>query len=427
MVSLPAVCSELVANKLNEGNLATPQLGVTTVCELGGHLVAVGLNQGQPLAFTAWGERIAFPLRDTREAIPENLRPLQSELDAFVDEWLKAELLAPLRVEIGLSGCEYFFDQSGEIFWALSLAWPHLSPRTQGEVREFLAALWEEFPPYDGRCFLPVDRGARREGYVLPKLPSRRDARERLPHPFANMYGIWAYAHYLDEWPRVREKYGELRGCWQSFKKSKQTWSAQEKMEHEELFANAYLGAMLGLMRIGKYLNDTKTQAELASEADKLAQWTLERFRRNTEEPMLPPFANVNEFDRWRAEGMGGFFWQQTPHKAKPVQFQGLVPEVGSWLRANAPDAARKYLDFVDRSLPGWYLMAEERQFHFGENYIDFPDFSLSIFQAKAYLGGSQPEQLAEWVDIPFCPGDAYFVEKLAILLHVAANQSRLK
>jgi len=79
------------------------------------------------------------------------------------------------------------------------------------------------------------------------------------------------------------------------------------------------------------------------------------------------------------------------------------------------------YLDFIDRSLPGWYLAGEERQFHFGENYVDYPDFAMDIFLAKAYLEKSPPEKLAGWVDMPWCAGDLYYIEKLALVLDAAA------
>ena len=78
---------------------------------------------------------------------------------------------------------------------------------------------------------------------------------------------------------------------------------------------------------------------------------------------------------------------------------------------------ARAYLNVVDLVLPGWYLAGEERQVHFGENFMDFPDQALSIFRAKAMIERPAHAKLERTLDLPWCEGDLYYIEKLARLL----------
>jgi len=61
--------------------------------------------------------------------------------------------------------------------------------------------------------------------------------------------------------------------------------------------------------------------------------------------------------------------------------------------------------------------MGEERQVHFGENFVDPPDFAMSAFRALAWLKQPSPEDLARRVDLPFCRADLDYLTKLAIAL----------
>jgi len=88
-------------------------------------------------------------------------------------------------------------------------------------------------------------------------------------------------------------------------------------------------------------------------------------------------------------------------------------------VRDHALDAARAYLRVIDIMLPGWYLAWEERQFHFGENFADFPDQALSIFNAKAMIERASREKLERFLDIPWCEGDLLYIEKLVRLIEL--------
>jgi hypothetical protein len=62
-------------------------------------------------------------------------------------------------------------------------------------------------------------------------------------------------------------------------------------------------------------------------------------------------------------------------------------------------------------------LRGEERQVHYGENFLDPPDFARDAFAALAWLRQAPPGELAQRADVPFCRADLNQVMKLALAL----------
>ena len=84
-------------------------------------------------------------------ALPQRLHQVVAEI--IRERW------APLYVEPGLAGREFFFTDSGDTFVALAGAYPHLDRPQQEAVRKFLAQEWEKNPPYGPQSRDPLDQG----------------------------------------------------------------------------------------------------------------------------------------------------------------------------------------------------------------------------------------------------------------------------
>jgi hypothetical protein len=97
--------------------------------------------------------------------------------------------------------------------------------------------------------------------------------------------------------------------------------------------------------------------------------------------------------------------------------FQDLTPEVAALVRSQAPEAVERLWRTFTALCPTWALTGEERQVHFGENFVDSPDFALSGFKALAWLNQASRDELAWRVDLPSCRADLYYVTKLALAL----------
>ncbi len=93
------------------------------------------------------------------------------------------------------------------------------------------------------------------------------------------------------------------------------------------------------------------------------------------------------------------------------------MAQAAAIVKAKAPEAVEKVWAAFETLCPTWYLVGEERQVHFGENFVDPPDFALNAFKAFAWLRGAKPAELAARVDIPFCKADLAHLTKLAIAL----------
>jgi len=60
---------------------------------------------------------------------------------------------------------------------------------------------------------------------------------------------------------------------------------------------------------------------------------------------------------------------------------------------------------------------------HYGENYIDLPDFNIDAFKAFAWLQNSvSTNQLAERLDIPLYRADLNYIMKLSIIINQSNN-----
>jgi hypothetical protein len=47
---------------------------------------------------------------------------------------------------------------------------------------------------------------------------------------------------------------------------------------------------------------------------------------------------------------------------------------------------------------------------------FSFPDLSADVFAARALILGEAGEVLEKFVDVPWCKGDEYYVQKLAMV-----------
>ena len=95
----------------------------------------------------------------------------------------------------------------------------------------------------------------------------------------------------------------------------------------------------------------------------------------------------------------------------------GMTPEVAALIRTRAPDAATRVWEIVSALCPTWHLAGEERQVHFGENFVDPPDFALNLFKTMAWLRRAPANELSAKLDLPACRADLYYLLKLGVVL----------
>ena len=260
------------------------------------------------------------------------------------------------------------------MFAALAWAYPHLSADDQKRVKAYLAEEWKTHPPFTRQSRYDPREGERREWFAVPRhlLPTPRSG----PHPIDNLPAICLYAEHCGEWDRVLAEWPKLRKVFRDSIRDGWGWLDPKK---GSLIANRYLAALLCLAKLAQKAGDAETarQAEVLAQPAKeaLVAW----WRRSAAQVQLAQVPSIKEWDEFINRG-DGLFFKVVPHRSKLALFQDLTPEVAALVRAGAPQAVETVWRAFSTLCPTWHLQGEERQVHYGENYVDPPDFAQAAF-----------------------------------------------
>jgi hypothetical protein len=338
-------------------------------------------------------------------------RDLRRELVSAVREFLD-QPWAPLLIEPGVGRGEVVFEQSGWVFEALAAAFPHLPEELKSRVKRHLAAEWQNHSPWTNAAWYSLESGKRREYHPMPRefLANRSSVVPR-HHPFGNLHAIRRYANACNDWERIRAAWPQLRDCYHDF--TRENWNLDPR--RGDLFANRYIASLLAFAQIAEKMNEPELAREARSRADKNLQALSAWWQRTADEFRLRVYRDISEWDQFLTHG-DAIFYSIRPHNAKIALFRDLTPEIAKILREKAPAAVDRVLELFEALCSTWFLAHEERQVHVGENLFDSPDFSLNAFRAMAWLK-TGPRRLPQYVDLPSCRGDLYFMMKLAIAL----------
>lgn len=338
---------------------------------------------------------------------PPGKEAARGDFDSALKEIL-SKTWAPLYVEPGLHGREFFFGESGDYFRALSGAYPIAKKEQQERIRKYLAQLWEQRPPYAAAGRLDLTTGERREMFVVPQELLARLGQDKLAHPFGNLYSIWLYASQCDEWSRVLEVYPELLKCYNDFRETK--WKLEPR---GDLYANRYLSSLLALEKIATRKEDLSTAASLREEIKITSEQLIAWWRAAAQTGTLSNFKGSAELDPFIGQG-DRISFKIAPHRHKIALFKDMTPEVAAIIQEKAPEAFQSVWQTFSLLYATWPYLGEERQVHYGENFIDPPDLAIDAFRVSAFLrkGESMPP-----VDIPYGRADLFHLEKLALVL----------
>jgi hypothetical protein len=386
------------------GNRCYWQTGSRILCLVAGEPASA--KSPQPLA-------IAKDPPSSSAPKPASLVPLElwRQLVTTAEAVLRQKW-APLFTDPGLAGRVFAFDHSGELFEALAWAYPHLPAELQAKTKAVLRAEWTQHPPYAREGWYALNEGARREWFPVSAEYCARLGSDRPAQPFANVYAVWLFAQRCGEEPLVLESWPGLKGAYEAFVKSGWRLDATRG----DPFANRYLASLTAFSRIAERAGDSalalQAKAKAKETGDALLGWWNQAADRGT----LKVFSTSSELDPFIGKG-DGIFLAVAPHRHQLALFQGLTPDVAELVRSQAPGAAERVWRTFTALCPTWALTGEERQVHFGENFVDAPDFALGSFRALAWLNQASPEELARRVDLPSCRADLYYLTKLALAL----------
>ncbi|HOK77335.1 MAG TPA: PQQ-binding-like beta-propeller repeat protein [Verrucomicrobiota bacterium] len=255
---------------------------------------------------------------------------LRAELGRSIGAFLSARW-APLMVEPGLAGRQFFFDNTGAVLEALSWAYPHLETNQQAGVLALLANEFERRPPYTAAGQLDLNEGQRREWSPPPAESLSRVGADQPPHPFAGVYAAWFYGQRCGQTGRVLERWPDIRGVYREFVATGWKLDAAKG----DLHANRYMRSLLVIQDLARKTGDHETfadaQSRFESNFDALAGW----WKRVGSENSVGTFNGAAELDRFIGGG-NGLFLRIAPHRHKVWLLDGLSPELAARIRERA-------------------------------------------------------------------------------------------
>jgi len=287
------------------------------------------------------------------------------------------------------AGNVYWFDP-GETIYTLSLAYPYLSPGLQAQVRSYLAAEMDLYPPLDPLLYPGsttwLVNGTRRESYAVTYLPNNWPPPAP---PLSTLYALWIYADATGDWAYLDEHWAQIDALFDS--------------KRNQVDSYASIAGAIGYARIADHLGHA-AEAQEGEDVAVAAMTTGMDFNTflataNNRYPDSRP----NQFNGTRA----------------PVFF-GLVPDVGRYMRDYVGTEASAYLEEITDYYNGdflWYITRLGVQWEPGESSFHGPELAWSIFLAKAYVQGTRRTELRRYLDRPWGLGDPYHVQRLVVTI----------
>ncbi len=317
-------------------------------------------------------------------------------------EYLQGAPWRPFHHTLGISGFETHFDHPDHEFYALALALPHLSLATAAVTKSYLAAQLESSPPAEIEGF---DRsvGQPRESYdVPPNL--RRGGRGKARSAFG-VYAFWFYVNRCGDsaavehrWARVRERMRELLEQPYPFDPRKADY------EHDEAQKlNGDLAGVIALARLAVMNGDQNILPAATARVRELLELRVNLERVNP---------HIVEKTDASSKGL---------HHFKLARYCDLVPEVAAAIERLTDGCSAERVRHFRDVRPAWYLAFGDRLLG-GENYTTSPDFSRALFAGASLIEHLSRAQIRSFVDVPWCRGDFYFMEKAALALEATAD-----
>ncbi len=321
------------------------------------------------------------------------------KLDRHVSEFTGGWPWMPFHHTLGISGYEAGFNHPDEMFYALSLALPVLSSNTAGKAKVFLAQRLAESPPYSTDGF-DHRVGRAREAYYVPEN-LRLSGKGRARSAFG-AYAFWAYVNATGDttaasnhWSAIKQRVQPLLDAEYQFDITKKNYA------HDEAeVLNGNLVALIAAVRLARTNADSATEQKVLSRARQLLELRVNLERVNPK--ILEPTDSTTKH----------------LHAGKLARFCDLTPEIGEAIRTLTDGCGAAHLRDFREARNAWYLAFGDRMIG-GENYTNPLHFSRALFAGAVFIEQLPPEQIASFVDVPWCKGDLYFIEKCALVLTI--------
>ena len=336
-------------------------------------------------------------------------RRLNFELEREVTELLDGAPWAPMYLQMGIGSRDFFFAHPSFELQALAQAYPHLPDNLARRVQLRGADLLSSCLQADS---LPLDQGRRRELFDVPPHDLSWSFLPRWPI-ISHVQAIWLYGERTGDWEAVERLWPKIRELGEAYL---QRPLQIDDQQGSHLWLNRTLVGCVAYARLAKRFRDDQQASAAREETKRLGSLLLAEYRRRAAIAAGLLSQATSGGDTHHNQGRKLYFHLNN-HKSKLALLLDLSPELGRELAAAAPGETEVLRTFFTLLMPTYYLAWEERNVHYGENFVDLPDSLHGIFLAHAHLWDADAQTLDRHTDLPWCRGDLFHIERLALAM----------
>lgn len=419
------------------------QVGATVVSDgqifnlVNGVLTCIGPKADAPEAIANHGQTPpAMPAVEPADAGEITIAQLLDEVPAASDDDLDEDVRnvlaaavrqlieqgpwVPLRVNgrgVGSQGFwnggrQFYFCLPSETLYALGRAYPYLDDDLKADVKAYLQMEWQRYKPWTNSIYDPGPGEGKLYDHIVTDLATRESCklgywlygpyvryngvsgrmRSGSMNPAVGFYGIWLYGQSLGQWDAVKVAWPEMQASFATLKESAGKLSGP--------LLNWTISGVIGYGRIATHFDDAAARADAMA----LLKQLLDR-----------------RIELGNQRGLYRGAYDCTP------------PELWRYLAANAPQATAAGLQpdlFGTDDLPpgaqlpyAWGVGPHESRN--GEGCFTAYSAVHAAFMARAYFYQQPADELRdEYLDLPWCPADLYYIDKLATVLERSAEKA---
>lgn len=281
------------------------------------------------------------------------------------------------------------FVDPTETLLTLALAYPHVDEGLQRATVRYVDQLRGTGGPLDGlvgRDTVDPADGAIRSFYdIVPeKLFHVMD--DMVRSGVARLYPLWLWAHVSGDWQRIEKDWNRLRSL-----------ADRPANKMEEDCRNGYLAGLIACCRMAAHMGDREALAD-----------SLNRTRSALRERLAYESAHPN----------GGLISQVPVSRSILARWRHLTPEVGRFLATYAGPTHRHLMDvYVDYHRPTWHIAWGVESMWRNESAFALPTMAAEVFAARAWVLGESQDELARFLDLPWCRADLFYIQKLVLCI----------
>jgi len=220
------------------------------------------------------------------------------------------------------------------------------------------------------------------------------------------VYAFWAYCHHAADsaaarshWPAIKARLQPLLTTNYPFDLQKKTFASDETE-----ILNGNLAGLIGYIRLARRNADAVAEKAALARGVQLLELRVNRERVNPQ--ILEPTPSSTKH----------------LHLVKLARYCGMVPEIGERVRTLTDGCGAERLKRFREARNGWHLAFGDRLIG-GENYTNPPHFSRALFAGAVFVEQLPARQILDFVDVPWCHGDFYFIEKCVSALWADAGR----